>query len=358
MSVVYVSNKGGDAPFYYMASIRQIYPFNGYVGANLVVDLTAFFSRFLSLSYQQTTLIFSGFGYFGILIASNLIRSLSIDLGKKYKYLYMLMLYSPSCHFWTTLIGKDGLSFLSISLISYSLVTIRKGSTVKSIFFIFLSIFTLVCLRPHFAFIVASGIAISLFLILIRKTSKGLFALLLLLPISIVLLIKFGSFVQGSYGYNQLDLLGVLSKISEDFTVKADNTFQTTYIPILSEIKYIIAPLHNLGGGVISLLSVVETFPYFIFLGVPIIKSLFKSILKFKLKPINFIREQGIKSGLLISSFVFIVVLAATTYNLGVVIRQRTVISPILISSSLIVLRSIVKDKKYTINNHNHLISS
>ena len=330
-----------------MASIRQIYPFNGYVGANLVVDLTGFFSRFLSLSYYQTTLIFSSFGYFGILIASKLIRLLSIDLGKKYKYLYMLVLYSPSCHFWTTLIGKDGLSFLSISLISYSLVTIKKENKVKSIFFILLSIVILVCLRPHFAFIIASGIAITLFLILIRKTSKGLFALLLLLPFSIVLLVKFGSFVQGSYGYNQLDMFGILSKISEDFTVKADNTFQTTYIPTLSEIKYIIAPLHNLGGGIISLLSVIEIFPYFIFLGVPIVKSFFKSFLSLNIKPINFIREQGLKSGLFISSIIFIVVLAATTYNLGVVIRQRTVISPILISSSLIILRAVIKNKKH-----------
>tara|TARA_B100000579_G_scaffold437318_1_gene466168 strand:- start:2187 stop:2828 length:642 start_codon:yes stop_codon:yes gene_type:complete len=213
-------------------------------------------------------------------------------------------------------------------------------------------------LRPHFAFIIATGIFISLILNLIRKTSKGILAFLFIFPLSIFILVKFAIFVQSSYGYNQLDIFGILSKISEDFTVKADNTFQTKYIPSISEIKYIIAPLHNLGGGVIALLSVIEIFPYFIFLGVPIVKYFFQSILRFNINPFEFIREQGLKSGILISSIIFIIVLSATTYNLGVVIRQRTVISPMLITSSLIVLRSVVKNRKHQLKHHSHLTSS
>ena len=41
---------------------------------------------------------------------------------KRYRYIYYLILFSPSLHFWTSLIGKDNLSLFFISLISISLI--------------------------------------------------------------------------------------------------------------------------------------------------------------------------------------------------------------------------------------------
>ena len=134
LSINYVIANGGDAVFYYNASKLSTEGLNMYFGGNIIVDLVGIFSNNFALSYVNTSLIFSSLGLSGILIYSKIIKDLLYDLPKRYHLIYYLILFSPSLHFWSSLIGKDNLSLFFISLYLSTYFTVlftHMNKTVK-----------------------------------------------------------------------------------------------------------------------------------------------------------------------------------------------------------------------------------
>ena len=338
ISLSFVGESGGDAQFYYSASKINLHGLNMYFGGNFIVDLVGIFSRYLSLSYLNTTLIFSSIGFSGILVFSKIIFNLVFDLPERYKYIYYLVLFSPSLHFWTSLIGKDNLSLFFISLTLLSLIKISEESKLYYLLLIFISLSSLFLIRPHFSFIILAGISINIFLVFFRRTYFGILMLIFILPLVIFGLNYFLNYIQSSYPY-QGNFTEILSGIAKVFAKTEDNTFQIKYIPIISEFRYIIAPFPSLKGGAFSLISGLELIPYFLLFLKPLYLTL-KNIPNLKIfKVLKFLQTNFLIGSFFIISIFFTVILSATSYNLGVVIRQKTIISPFYIISFLIYIR-------------------
>jgi len=341
VSLSFVESAGGDSQFYYSSSKMDLHGLNSYFGGNFIIDLVGIFSRYLNLSYFNTTIIFSSIGYSGILIVVSIIKNLVFDLPGRYKYIYYLILFSPSLHFWTSLIGKDNLCLFFISLILISLIRISENQKFNYFFLILISLISIFLIRPHFSFIILLGIFINILLVIFRKTYFSLLILIFLLPLILFGLNYLASFIQSSFPYEG-NITEIITGISEVFAKTEDNTFQSTYTPIISEFRYLLAPFPNFNGGAFGIISNMELLPYFLLFLKPIFLTI-KNILTSKtLKIYEFVRNNSLIGSFYIISILFTIILSATQYNMGVVIRQKTIISPFYIISFLIYIRQIL----------------
>ena len=339
-SINYVIANGGDAVYYYNASVGVREGLNMYFGGNIIVDLVGIFSNYFALSFVNTSLIFSSLGLSGILIFSKIIKDLLYDLPKRYNLIYYLILFSPSLHFWSSMIGKDNLCLFLISLIILSLIKICKNKKNNYFLLLLFSLTIIYLTRPHFGLVIIAGISLSTLLIILRKTYFGIMLFILISTVGLYGFSNILDYIQTNYAYEG-GIGEVLFEISDLFAMTEDNTFQTNYTPLLSELRYLIAPFPNFKGGIFSIISTIELIPYFFLFLKPIIVSL---------NIIRYVNLQGIirsvKTNFLVASFfiipvMFLIILSATSYNLGVVIRQRTIVSPFYILASIIFLRYI-----------------
>ena len=339
LSINYVITNGGDAVFYYNASKLSTEGLNMYFGGNIIVDLVGIFSNYFALSYVNTSLIFSSLGLSGILIYSKIIKDLLYDLPKRYNLIYYLILFSPSLHFWSSLIGKDNLCLFLISLIILSLIKICKNKNYYFLLLLF-SLIIIFLVRPHFGLVIIAGISLSTLLMILRKTYFGIMMFILIATVGLYGLNFVINYIQYNYAYVG-GISEVLFEISDVFASTEDNTFQINYTPLLSEFRYLIAPFPNFEGGIFSIISAIELIPYFFLFFKPILVSS-NIIRNMNLQRII----RSIKTNFLTASFfiiplMFIIILSATSYNLGVVIRQRAVVSPFYIIPFLIYIRFI-----------------
>ena len=340
VSINFVEASGGDSQFYYSASLIDFHGLNMYFGGNFIIDLVAIFSRTFDFSYEITTLIFSSIGLSGILIFAKLTKDLLVELPRRYRYIYYLILFSPSLHFWSSLIGKDNLSLFFISLISISLIKISLKRQFNYFFLVALSLISIFFIRPHFGLIIMAGISMSFLLVIVKKTFLGLLMLLTIVPLVLFGLDYLLDYIQSTYPYKG-NIFEVLSGISEVFSKTEDNTFQSNYMPIVSELNYMIAPLPTFKGGVFAIISGIELIPYCLLFFKPFLISI-RNIFSFNIfKIYRFLKTNPLISSFFLISVIFTIVLSATSYNLGVVIRQRTVISPFYVISSIIYIRKI-----------------
>lgn len=306
----YVNNYGGDALGYFEdgGAGWQI----GLGGEFVRSAVYAF--RLLGMGVVPIFLIFGFVGYMGVLFLLASIMRREKDFGKYGKFFLIILFFMPSFHFWGAAIGKDAFSLCAISLVVYSCCTKQY----RYVFFLF-GVFLMLLVRPHMAAIMlASGFV------------GYIFSSALSLPVKSVIGSVF--FVAGvsvmPFFFEQagMEADAGLSDVSQYVEMRQTKNLQGGSSIDISNMSvpgrlfaYLFRPSFLDGGSLFSLISSLDNlivFFVFIFISWRFIK-LVKMV-------------DGWEVVLVFYFVVGWVILANTTANLGISMRQKWMLLPCL----------------------------
>lgn len=153
--MAYVMRDGGDALGYYRNSLAGAVEFD--LGTAAINVLTSIFSTGMGLSILGTSLAFNIFGSIG-LIAYDAALRVSVD-GKdpRLQLLATMIVLLPSVSFWSSGIGKDAVSFMSAGMALYAALALRQRAVLMA-----MAILAMLLVRPHIAALLVTALAASM----------------------------------------------------------------------------------------------------------------------------------------------------------------------------------------------------
>ncbi|HHX8566598.1 TPA: hypothetical protein ACVO0N_004557, partial [Vibrio diabolicus] len=157
----YILKFGGDAFAYYEKSLSFKlggYVPNGYFGTPAVVKILIPFTNYFSFSFLASCLVFNIFGSIGLVFLDASIKNVVPDSSTKVKQLASLVVFLPSISFWSSGVGKDAISFMSVCLVCWAVMSIKK----RFLLLVF-SILIMLLVRPHIAGVITIALLFSYF---------------------------------------------------------------------------------------------------------------------------------------------------------------------------------------------------
>lgn len=307
-----------DANYYYDQSLVGEADF--YPGIPFVVFVTELFSIGLQASYLNTFLCFNLFGLLGLLLFAGVLKRISLDsINRPF---IGLLSFLPSLSFWSAAIGKDSIAFLAVNM--FILYFVNN----KSIFFMFLSVLLMFMVRPHIALIMLG----SAFVYFMVKSSLGvIYKMVAVLVIAIPLLLG----IEFVYDYVGIGGLGDLKDyIEQREAMNADggSSLDISSLNYPQQVfTYLYRPMFYEAQSAIQMMAAIENL---ILLLITVV-LLFGIRIKRCFRAVNF--------GLFVYFLVTLSILAMTTANLGLAVRQKLMILPVLLVLLLISNRKMLK---------------
>lgn len=171
----YVLNNGGDAVAYYNKALVGRFDFN--FGTAAVDGLTSLLVHGLGFNMLSCFLIFNIFGSVGLLAFDGSLKHATQFKSKFLKRLATLIIFLPSVSFWSSAIGKDAISFLAVGLAMWSALQLNKR-----VWLMVLSISLMLAVRPHMAGMIVIGLALSIMFDkktnIVRRLGLGIIAMI------------------------------------------------------------------------------------------------------------------------------------------------------------------------------------
>lgn len=161
---VYVIEYGGDALMYY--NVSEQYGFNLGVGTTAVISITYVVVHGLGLSFLGGFLLFNIFGSIGLQAFDASLRLAVKNSNAWIKVLATLIIFLPSVSFWSSAIGKDAISFMAVGLALWATLDLNRRMLLMTF-----AIALMFIVRPHMAGMMM--MALSVALIMGSKISIG-----------------------------------------------------------------------------------------------------------------------------------------------------------------------------------------
>jgi hypothetical protein len=330
--LVYASNFGGDA-FGYLSVAKSAMPVNfdfGTAAVNFIVRQLVVFG----FGTVSIFLLFNLMGAVGLILLDSVLSSIKRPNSQLMNKLVLLFPLLPSISFWSSAVGKDAISFLAICLFLYTYHVNPKNIMVFGA-----SIFLMTLVRPHM------GI-----------TMLGGWSIMSLTGSQLSFSVKF------IYSVFGLTIFALILPFALNYTGLGENASASSVVDYIE-----LRQSYNMqgGGGVdISSLSYpMQIFAYlfrpFIFENLSVsglmagIDNLFLVVFVFTLVKLS--GWDGLKKcfskhlGLWSYAIVGLNILALTSANLGISLRQKWMVFPIIIYVLLMALSyrsTMVKSKK------------
>jgi len=153
--MAYVVRDGGDALGYYSSSLSPGLEFE--LGTAAINVLTSLFTSFLGLSLLGTFLAFNILGCIGLLAYDGALREAVRDKDPKLQLMATVIVLLPSVSFWSAAIGKDAISFLAAGTALYAALSLRRRAVLMAV-----AILAMLLVRPHMAALLVTALAISM----------------------------------------------------------------------------------------------------------------------------------------------------------------------------------------------------
>lgn len=305
-----------DAAHYYL---RIITP-NSYYDPEIRFGISSQFIKSIvyvlyegfNLSYLSCFLIFSTFGFAGMILFMKIVHHAGFRKSLKFKgvYIFPLLLFLPNIHMWTVALGKDSLIYFAIMLLTYSLINIKK----KSLYFVF-ACFLIMMIRPH-VFVLAIA-ALFLTILLWSDISN-----IVKFPVLIIVLIAgyyAMSFLMNVMFKMNFSLAAVIEVLDERTGYYAKNKYDgsvvdTSSYPFFYKIfSYLYRPLFEKINFNYLMVSIDNVF------------SIFFSLMIFSLKFKKWLNRQEFFIKFSFLFFLLSVSLFASIFsNFGIAVRQKT----------------------------------
>lgn len=330
--LLYVTNFGGDAIGYYRMSFSPNLEFGmGTVGIWL---MTSIFSQGLGLSFLGVFLVFQTFGFVGLLAFDASLRQVTVEKSKQIRQLATLIVFLPSVSFWSSAIGKDSLSFMAMGLALWAAMSLNRRVVIMVI-----AVLIMLFVRPHMAGMLVIGLAGSF--VFQRRASiaqriilgtAALLAAAVLVPLGLNYAgigedagsDEIMTYIEGRQGYN----------LSGGSSVD----IASMNLP-MKLFTYMFRPLPFEANSIFSLLASVDNIILLFLFIVGMNAALRKPL------PRHLVDHNRIF--MWIYCFLAWAILAMTTANLGIAMRQKWMFAPMLI---FLLISLIGKEKKKSID--------
>ena len=271
------------------------------------------FSNLMQLSYYAVMLLFSYFGFLGILLLYTAAKE-NIQLQKKVYNLTPLewIFLLPNIHFWSASLGKGSIMIFGIGLFIYGLSRFNYR-----IIYISQGAFIIYFTRPHILFTSIAGILIALMLTR-SGINKGIKFFLI-----IVAFIAIYNLTDKVLEFTDTDNLNILNSSSiahkaQELSKSTSGVDLSDYNPVTKLFTFWYRPLFFDAPGLMGVLVSFENI-LLIFFSFTIIK-----VIVFKWKYFN--------GWFLICGFTFLLgsfALAQVSGNLGIALRQKAQLMPL-----------------------------
>lgn len=153
----YSSNNVADANGYFRRA--EVGDFEFWPGGNPVVMLHYLLINGLGVSKLGSFLVSNIFGFIGLLAFKGALEYTVKTKSKRLKILAWVIILLPSVSFWSAALGKDSISFMATGLALWAAIRLEKRAILMAtaIFFMFL-------VRPHMAGMMIIALAFSMVL--------------------------------------------------------------------------------------------------------------------------------------------------------------------------------------------------
>lgn len=314
IATLYLVANGGDALDYYNTASAGNIEFS--VGTAAVDFITVFFTSVLGFSFFGTSLVYNIPGFIGLLAFDASLQAATAEKTKYIRRLATLIVFLPSISFWSAAIGKDSLSFMAAGCALWAALNLKRRTWLMAA-----AIAIMLMVRPHIAGIMVIALAGSLItrrdIPLIRRFGLGATTLL-----AAALIIPFAMNYAGlGSGANAQDLNNYIEQrqqynqgggTSFDLASMSPPAQLFTYLfrPLPFEARSIFALAASLDNTILLLLFIAGGW----------------NILK-RRKPTG----AGNRSFMWLYSLLAWGLLAVTTANQGISLRQKWMFAPMMI---------------------------
>jgi hypothetical protein len=300
-----------DANTYYnkgLSGVSVLLP-----GTRLVETFTSFFAAHLGFSKFNTYLIFNMFGVAGLLMLAQVLLSLWPVCSGWRKNIPYFMLFMPGINFWSSAIGKDAPAFFAVCLATYASLDISRRKTL-----LVLAFFVMFAVRPHVAafMLLAAGISA------LSSSHIGLISRISIFIIVVIASVYSAQFVINYVGLDgRMSVLGVADYLEskQDQNMEGGGAIDISVLSLpLQMFAYLFRPLFFDANGYFGILASIENI-FFLFI---FVIFLWRYVLQLLFNKIFVVRFN------VIFLFVGLIVFSITTANLGIALRQKTMIMP------------------------------
>lgn len=310
----FVLSYGGDALSYFLNSTKGYADFGvGTAGVNFI---TSFFVQTFDLSLLGTFLLHNVFGSIGLLAFAGSLRHASLGKTKYIRRLVAVIIFLPSISFWSSALGKDALAFMAAGLVLWAAIELKNRKILMGI-----GIAAMFLVRPHIAgFMVLALIGASVF----DSRSPGWQRA----TVAIIALVVSAFLIPFALNYagvgEDVDAEGLSEYVDKRQSVNAQGDTSVDIASMSWPMKlftYMFRPILLEARNVFSLAAAIDNsiILFLFFVG-------WRGLLR---------RRSGAATGnrtfLLLYVGMAWVVLAFTTANLGIALRQKWMFAPMLI---------------------------
>ncbi len=271
------------------------------------------FSNLMQLSYYAVMLLFSYFGFLGILLLYAAAKE-NILLKKKVYNLTALewIFLLPNIHFWSASLGKGSIMILGIGLFIYGLSRFNYR-----IIYIFIGSFVIYFTRPHILFTSIAGILVAL-LLTRSGINKGVKFVLIIVAFAAIY-----NLTDKVLEFTDTDSLNILNSSSiahkaQELSKSTSGVDLSDYNPMTKLLTFWYRPLFFDAPGLMGVLVSFENILLIIF--------------SFSIIKVVVLKWKYFNGWFLICGFTFLLgsfALAQVSGNLGIALRQKAQLMPL-----------------------------
>lgn len=325
---IYTLKFGADATVYYEQGLIGNYIFQP--GTHFIRFIVMILTNYFYFNMIGCFLFFNILGALGLIILDSIIHRTVSNQKKLLRIVATLVIFLPSISFWSSGIGKDPISFLSVVLALWSSLNLKNR-----LFPMSLSIMMMFFVRPHIAGILIISLAISL--LFDKKTNALVKVLLASVTIGISsLLVPYALNYAGIQDSNTPEDIAEYIQGREDVYKSTDSGLTLSEMSFPMKLfTYMFRPTILEARSVTQIFSALDNILLlylFIAGGYRIIKNK------------NTTSLENRKFMWAYATIAWII-LALTTGNLGIAVRQKIMILPFFLYLFISVMS---KDKKFS----------
>lgn len=310
---IYSITKGSDAVSYYLHSLYTLKEFR--LGTVAVTHVTSIFSDTLNMSFGGIFLVFNLFGYIGMIAFASALRSTVAENSVKIRRAALFVILMPNLSFWSSAIGKDAISFMGAGLASWAVLNLSARYSAMVV-----AILAFLFVRPHMAGILLGAFSVSLIMAWHGNPIKKLMLIAIVSPVAVASVV-FGLQYAGLGEATGISDVGNYFETRQGHNLDGGSSVDIAGMPIpLRLFTYLFRPLFFDSPSLIGLVASLENL-FFLLLFLVFTIHLLKGRSQLSLFPLIF---YGIF--IIVSLFV----LANTSANLGIAMRQKWMFLPML----------------------------
>lgn len=311
--LAYSLNNVADSTLYYQQSLLHAGGFS--TGTQFVYFFTSIFSQALGLSYLGVFLVFNIFGFVGLTAFYGAIRGAVKHGSVALKRLGFIAVLLPSASFWSAAVGKDAISFMASGLFLWAALDMNKR-----VGWLLFALFAMMTVRLHVAALMVVSIAVGiLFARGLPRSKRVLFGLAGLL--GALAIIPAAMQYAGVGSESGQDILDYVEQRQSHNMGGGSSLDISGMSPPMQLATYLYRPLPFEAHNVTALAASLENV-FLLLLSAGAVVTLIRS------KNRNLIMEQVPLWAYVLSTWL---ILAVTTANLGIAVRQKWMFLPVLL---------------------------